>query len=203
MIHIVPIGFHSKHLYPPIKLYGAEKVILIVSEFRTKEKEEKINDALEQSKKILDLLSIPYKIIKIKEEFDLNKRVNLFTKLIKKYKNIIINLTGGPKFDALALYLAALKNIEHVKDIIYIREDLNEPISFPKIILSKTLTKFEITILKKINEKKQISAKQLAKSLNRSFPQILKYTKKLEKKGLIETEKKENKKIIKTKTIII
>ncbi len=188
IIHIATVGFHSKHIYSPLKEYGGKKLILLTSGGRRKKDEERMAEAVAEAKRIVKLLNIELEIIELKGGYDYTAKFNEIAKIIRKEKNVVVNVTGGPKFDSFVLYMAALKYNSNVKAVLYIREDIHEIVKLPKLIISEIkLTEFEQIMLKAI--KPGISAKELAKQLNKPFSQVLRYSRILEKKGLIRAEK--------------
>src|SRR3989339_1085050 len=187
--HIVPIGFHAKQVYTPVTRYGGEKIIFITSEPKDSKSKKSVEDALMQAKKIAEeSLSIKYEILKLKDNYDFSERMEILSKLFEKESEIIVNLTGGPKFDSFLLYITALKHWQKVKEIVYVREDIGELVILPKFIYSGSLTDFELEMLRTINET-PISTNELADKLGKQLPQILRYLNQLEEKGLVISEK--------------
>ncbi len=198
--HIIPIAFHSKQLYHPIKEYGGNKIIFVISNPKDTKSKEKIKDAVKNAKKIAKMLNVQCEILRLKKDFDVEERIKTFKKLMDENDEIIINLTGGPKFDALILYLVANMYAEKVKAIIYIREDVEEIVHLP-FLPTQDLTPFEKEIL--ILLEKPISAQELSKKTGKSLAQIIKYVNELERKGLIESRKEGRRKILMRKKNLI
>ncbi len=194
--HIMPIGFHSKHIYAPVRKYGGEKIIFIMPEGRDKRSREHILDAVKQAKKLTGGLGIKSEFINLEGDYDLERVSGFFEKIFKKEKQLVVNLTGGPKFNSLCLYLAALKNYKKVLDIVYIREDIGELVSFPKFVSSGSLTDFERELLRTV--KSEMSTSRLANKMKKPLPQITRYVKKLEKKGLLKAYKEGKERKIRT-----
>ncbi len=187
--HIVPLGFHSKQIYRPIKEYGGNKLILLVSKASTKKEADKIEDTIKQAKEIGKMLDINLEIIEFERNYNMDERYEKLSRIFKREKSIVLNLTGGPKFDSLLLYSLGLKYTEKVKAIIYVRDDINEVITLPKIVFGTNITPFEREILLTIKKNKGINAKDLSKKLDKPFSQILRYLRRLEEKNLIKTIK--------------
>lgn len=186
--HIIPIGFHSKHIYNPIKKYGCQRIIWVVTNPKDSYAKKKSDDALAQAKKIVGTLNINYEVISFKEDYSFEERVQTFSDMFEKENEVVVNLTGGPKFDSFVLYLVALKYPSKVKDIIYIREDIGELISFPKFVYSGSLTDFEVSIVQALKDG-DFSPNELAKKLDKQVPQVLRYLKGLEERGIVISEK--------------
>ncbi len=162
-------------------------------ENRKKENEEKMKDALDQIKKIADILGVKLEIVHFKKDFDADERIEKIKKILEREGKFVINITGGPKFDSFILYIISLLYPQKILDIVYVREDIGELVILPKIVLSINLTEFEKQLLLEIKKEKQPDPKKLAAKMKRPLPQILRYLKKLEAKGLIEREKHRNK----------
>ncbi len=194
-VHLIPLGFHTKHIYQPIKKYGGEKIIIFVSPAKRKSIDEEINNAIQSSKKIAQLLGIYIKVIYFKNDFDIEERLNKFNTIFEKEEDIVVNLTGGTKFDSLLLYYTALQHPDKIKEIIYSREDIEEPLEFPKIVIGVETTPFEREIIN-ILKHKPMTTKDLAKKLNKQVSQIIRYVSKMEEKHLVKIKKQNNKKLI-------
>jgi len=107
-------------------------------------------------------------------------------------------LTGGPKFLSLVLYIVAMRNYKKVKDIVYVREDIHEIVSFPKCVSPDFLTNFEKEIISTLIKcGGQCTTKELALKLNKRDSQVLRYLLRLKDKGIIVREKQSNKRIVK------
>ena len=189
VVHIIPIAFHSKHIYNALKKYGATKIIFIVAPVKDSEALNKVKDAVRQAKKIMNLLGMQYEIVKLKNDYDVQERIKTYKTLITQHKPVVINLTGGPKFDSLILYAIAIQHPENVLDVIYIRDDIEEVTTLP-LPLCQNLTKFEKKIVDIVKAQPLVTTKEVAKRTKRSLSQITLYIQNLEKKGIIKTEKR-------------
>ncbi len=194
--HIIPIAFHSKHIYQPIKKYGAEKIIFIISEAKSRKAKEDISDAIDQAKKICEMMDVEFEEVHLDFDYNIEKRMKEFSRIIKNEKEVVINLTGGPRFDCIILYIAAMKQLEKILDIIIIREDIGEMISLPREPFTICLSKFEKQLIDEIRKKQKITIKELVKKLNKSPSQIHRYVKKLAQKNLIKIYKEEKERIV-------
>jgi len=197
LTHIIPIAFHSKQIYHPIKKYGGEKIVLILSNCKDQKAKIKINDALANAKKIAKLLGVECEIVRMKNDYDIKERIEKYSKLFEKHERVVVNLTGGPKFDALLLYLIANKYQDKVEDIVYIRDDIEEIMQMPLLLPITKFTDFELALLRYLNQPR--STKELSKLTNKSLPQVLRYIAKLEKKGVVQTKKQGKERIVELK----
>ncbi len=196
---IAPIGFHSKHIYAPIKKYKITKLIIIKIPGKDEESRTKIRDTLKQVEKLAkEVIGIDYEVKDFDPNYDLEEMVRYLQKIFDKEEEVLVNLTGGPKLLSIALYITSLKNYEKVLDIVYVREDIHESVSIPKYVFTKSqLTNFEREIIIKLKECRECKLRELAEELNRSESQVARYVSGLRKKGIVETSREDGGKIIK------
>ncbi len=189
MTHIINIGFHIEHIYRPIAEFGAKKVILVYSkdkeEYTSEEDFKKIDNAIKKAEELCKMLGLKYEKIKI-NGLEFEKNIEILRDIIKKEKDVLINITGGRKITSLALLYAGLYEFENVFKIVYVHK--KRIIELPKIAHPFKLTEFEKKILSKLNEgEKTIS--ELANEFKVSLPAIIKYVNSLERKNLVRTKK--------------
>ena len=195
--HIIPIGFHSKQIYAPIKQYGISKLILIVVQGKDAKSKQQVKDAVSQAKQLTNqLLSVPFETVKLDNTYDTEKLFKKFEELFNAEDEIVLNLTGGPKLISLLLYITAVKKHKKVKAIVYVRDDIHESIILPKSLVCGKLTLFEKKLLKSIKESAEISTLELSRKMKRSLTQIITYCNRLEEKELIGIRKEGNKRIV-------
>lgn len=187
--HIVPIGFHSKQIYAPVKEYGADRIVLLIMGGRDSESKQKVKDAIDQAEQLCKSLAIVMEKKTSNSQFDMKEMLSWIDKIFIAEDDIVLNLTGGPKFLTLLLYITALKHYRKIRAITYVREDIHEEITLPKFVSQEGTTDFEKDLMGEISKKEEMTTKEISKNLGKSLPQILKYISSLEEKGLVKSRK--------------
>ncbi|MDF2954496.1 CRISPR-associated CARF protein Csa3 [Candidatus Alkanophaga liquidiphilum] len=188
--HVIVIGFHAAHIYKPLVEFGASKVVLVYS---TKEEVEgRVADALAEARRLFSGLGLPYEELKL-EAYEFEQNVELLRKVIRRERQVIVNLTGGRKITSFALLYAALLEPEHVKAIVYVSED-DEIIRLPKFLPSVSITPSERKVLNVLGKGKCVS--EIAEKLDISLPAAIKLVGSLERKGLVRSERVGRKRLV-------
>jgi len=192
MRHIITIGFHSKHIFKPIRKYGADEVFLIYSYQPTSTQEEReiIKKTKREVAMIMESLGLPYTFIEVNPyEFSLN--VEKFRKIIRK--PTVINLTGGKRIVAFALLYAALYEQEKVEKVVYVSVE-GDIVEFPRFLSTAGLTKLEKRILGVCDEK---NISEIARDLGISLSTASVYIDRLRRKGFVKIIEDGRRKIVK------
>ena len=117
--------------------------------------------------------------------YDLYTIVKTTLNLLKKHNNdyeILINVSGGKKTQALGVIYAASVLPDAVKKIIYVIEETNEIIELP--VFSFNLSKIKTTILKKIADGYKVP--KIAEELNISKSMVYSHIRDMRKKRFLD-----------------
>jgi len=104
-VHIVPVGFEIDRIVIPAKKMRAEKVIMIANE-SLEDKATMFYDRVEEEFKNAGISTETER----KPFFSLKDNIELFSDLIKRYKDqyIFINISSGSKIQALAAFISVM-----------------------------------------------------------------------------------------------
>ena len=164
-----------------IKQFGCNKLILLLTDKpQSKKSEKSLNEIEEMAKQ----MKIPLSKVYV-SPYDVMGNIQKIKKIISDNgDDVILNITGGRKTLSLSVALAGF--VSNPKDIIYIQEENNEPISIPKFTLGDKLLRPEkMEILRSV--KVNTTVKEIMKELgeDKKYFAILKHLRGLEETGLI------------------
>jgi CRISPR locus-related DNA-binding protein len=168
-----------------IKQFGCQKLILLISDKPQKDSQRnlrKIEDLAGRMRITVKKVTVP--------PYDVMGNIQKIKQLIEDNgDDVILNVTGGRKPLSLAASLAGF--VSNPKDIIYIQEENNQPISIPRFTIYEKLLSNEkrevLNYVTKDTALKDINVK-LGKN-HKKYHTIKKHLTELEKMGLIKSDR--------------
>lgn len=168
--------------------YDIEKLVLVHEEEKLADKD----DWEQKSQEIAEIEESPIsdviKIEKISTGLNELYRVakDVYKEISREERDIIVNITGGRKMQAIGTLLAASKT-KNVEEALYWPEEdskVNNKIQVP--LFNFLISEKEQKVIKKVSEYSQ--AKKIVEDLEMSQSMVYSHLRDLEKKGFLEKE---------------
>jgi CRISPR locus-related DNA-binding protein len=189
-VMIATFGVESGGITDGIKLFGCEKLILLLSE---KPQSEKAVENLKEIEKTTKQMRIPLEKVII-SPYSITENIQKVKGIVESYKGneIVLNVTGGRKTLSLAATLAGF--ISNPSRIVYIQEEEHIPLEIPRFPLKKKIvdnTKGHILqCVKKNTTYEEIKEYLKRNGGPQNYPAIMKHLRQLSQSGLIEISRK-------------
>ena len=174
-----------------IKECSPSKLILLAQKMKAGTKEEKeLSENVDLLKKTIGIVT-DIVLISINDQYNVYEVAEKTVKLIEsehaKKQEIVVNITGGRRTQALGVLFAAFARNDMVKRIVYTTTEENRLVNLPKLGLGLTKTKRKML---ELLEEEPESMAALAQKLKKTRGMVYIHLRELNDMGLIDADYK-------------